>query len=604
MKTPNRVRGIDLGTSHCSLAFAETGQDLQIFAIPQLDGPGRILEHEQLPSVVYLAHANEIAAHDRSLAWSPEGEAPVVGRWARDLSLLNPERAILSAKSWLCYAHPQKRITLPLEAAPENAWTPVQASAAYLRHLQAAWQNKFGFEPVEQTVLTVPASFDLNARQLTEEAAKLAGLGPITLLEEPLAAFYAWLSVHESNWQEQLKPGDLVLICDIGGGTSDFSLIAVSSENRQLRLDRIAVGRHLLLGGDNMDLALAHYCQSQLLNTPLDHWQSLALQQEVRLAKEALLGPNPPESWPIAIASRSSNLFQNTLRCEISRAIVMEILLEGFLPFCPLHGEKPKSKSSGLARLGLPYETDPAISRHLAAFLQEAHANVGGSRELQERLGSGWSQEDGALKPTAILFNGGVFQSEEIRKRTHALVQSFGESPLRELASPGYDRAVALGAAAYARYQAEGRGFKVRAASPRSYYIGLESNEPAVPGKQRHLRGLCVLPQGVEEGSKLSLPEQEFGLWTGESMSFRLFSSKARSSDHLGTLVNNAEAELDEVAELRCTIEAGDEDGLLPVHLSADLTELGSLQLAMQHSLSERSWQLEFQLRDESHVGS
>ncbi len=596
------VRGIDLGTSNSAVAYSRLASDsLELHAITQADGPARLINHALLPSVAYLADAKEIAPADRQLPWDPSGELPLVGRWARDLALLNPEKAVISAKSWLCYAGSGAPVPLPQGAPEHKSMTAVAASAAYLRHIDASFRQMNGGETATHTVLTVPASFDLVARQLTEEAAKQAGLTHVTLLEEPLAAFYAWLSAHEKNWQKQLQAGDLVLICDIGGGTSDFSLIAVSEAEGFLRLDRIAVGRHLLLGGDNMDLALAHYCQSQLLKTSLDHWQFLALQQQVRNAKEALLSAHAPASWPLAIASRGSNLFAQTLRCELDQATVQNILVDGFFPPCALEAEQPRSRATGLARLGLPFEKDPAITRHLADFLQQAQKNIRQSPELQRRLGAAWNAEDAALAPTAILFNGGVFHSAALRQRVLEVLQSWHQQPLKELQSPGYDHAVALGAASYARLQALGQGVRVRAAAARSYYIGLESNEPAVPGLLRPLRGLCILPQGTEEGSQLSLPEQQFGLWTGDELSFRLFSSAQRSGDSLGSIVENAEAELDEVTELHCQILSTDEEpGLLPVHLRADLTDVGSLHVAMQHSLSDRQWDLEFHLRAET----
>ena len=593
-----RVRGIDLGTSNSCLAWAESGEELQLLPIPQLDGPARIMDHDLLPSAIYLAEPQEIPFADRTLPWMPEAKDSVIGRWARDLAMINPERAILSAKSWLCYSASQQQYTLPPNFPAEKSWTPVEASAAFLRHLQAAWTTKFGHD-ASHTVLTVPASFDMTARQLTEDAARKAGLGSIVLLEEPMAAFYAWLAAHEHTWQQQLKLGDLVLVCDVGGGTCDFSLIAVSAEQSDLRLDRLAVGPHLLLGGDNMDLALAHFCQSQFTDPPLDSWQTLALQQQVRLAKEALLGLNAPETWPIAVASRSSNFFAQTLRCELTRSAASNLILDGFFPACSLEKQRIQSRTAGLARIGLPYATEPGITRHLAAFLEQAQAAVAASSDFQTRLGPSWQAKQMALTPSAVLFNGGVFQSSMLRERVLSVLQSWTEQPIQELVSPNFNAAVAIGAAAFARYQTEGRGLRIRAASPRSYYLGLESNQPAIPGLKRVLGGVCVMPQGVEEGTKLSLPEQEFGLWTGDSLSFKLFSSQTRGDDTLGFIVPDAEALLEEVAEMHCTIHAGEEEGLLPVHLTSDLTELGGLQLAMEHSHSQRSWQLEFQVRDQ-----
>ncbi|MDQ3233582.1 MAG: Hsp70 family protein, partial [Pseudobdellovibrionaceae bacterium] len=398
--TPKLVRGIDLGTSNSAMAEADiTGSVRRLQPIPQLDGPGRIVDHELLPSVAYLADHRDMSPADLGLPWDVSGHAPLVGTWARDLALLSPEKAVLSAKSWLCYGGAQKLARLPQGAPDDKSWTAVQASAAYLQHMQAAWDLKHHDVQPELTVLTVPASFDLVARQLTEEAARQAGLSPVTLLEEPLAAFYAWLGAHEQHWQDVLKPGDLVLICDIGGGTSDFSLVAVSQDQGLLRLDRIAVGRHLLLGGDNMDLALAHHSQAQI-GTTLDTWQFLALQQQVRVAKEALLSPNAPSHWPLAIASRGSNLFAQTLRYELHQQTVQELLVEGFFPKVQADEDIPRTRSTGLARMGLPYENDPGITRHLLQFLRQAQNTIRQSPELQERLGSGFHPDQTMVTPT------------------------------------------------------------------------------------------------------------------------------------------------------------------------------------------------------------
>lgn len=603
-ETPLHPIGIDLGTSHCALSWTLPQSKLQaeLLEIPQLEGPGQIFASTLLPSVLYIPAPHEIAAGDRALPWDPNGQSPIVGRWARDLAQHAPDRAILSSKSWLCYGGRGadiKEPMLPHQSSVEGRRTPRETARDFLAHMRAAWNERNpGLDAgAQHLVLTVPASFDLLAREWTEAAAREAGWQNLTLLEEPLAAFYAWLADQGDQWRKQLSVGDLVLVCDVGGGTSDFSLIAVSTEDGELRLDRIAVGRHLLLGGDNMDLSLAYHLQ-QKHELNLDTWQFQALVHQARLAKEALLGSTVIDEHPIAVAGRGSNLFAQTLSLMVTRQEVAELLIEGFFPVCELSERVPRARSQGLRELGLPYEKDPAITRQLSTFLQEAQANVRASAVLQQRLGELWSAEHASLLPTHVLFNGGVFHAPPLRQRLTRLLQHWTGNKLQILENPSYDHAVAYGAASFAAIKAEGRKLRVRSGAARSYYLGIESNEPAIPGRRPLLQGLCVLPQGTEEGLRLSLPEQAFGLWTGDEVSFRLFSASDRAGDQLGELVRDAESQLEELTLVSCRLTApeGHADDVLPVYLTSELTELGTMQLAMQHIESPQNWQLEFHL--------
>ncbi len=607
MTTGNRIPiGIDLGTSHCAVSWAEpfSASSPALLEIPQLEGPAQIFKHGLLPSVLYIPADGEIAPDDRTLPWDSSGQAPLVGRWARELAQHSPERAIVSSKSWLCYGGRGQNVEEPLlphKSAIEGRKTPRETARDFLSHIRAAWNDLHpGVDAGEHPlVLTVPASFDMLAREWTETAASEAGWQDLTLLEEPLAAFYAWLGAQGKDWRKQLKVGDLVLVCDIGGGTSDFSLIAVSEEEGDLRLDRIAVGRHLLLGGDNMDLTLAYHLQDKH-NLNLDIWQFQALQHQARLAKEALLGTNMLDEFPIAIAGRGSQLFTQTISLTVTRQEVAEVLIEGFFPVCDVTTKVPRQRSLGLQELGLPYEKEPAITKQLANFLQEAQANVRASSLLQERIGERWRADEVSLLPTHVLLNGGVFHAPPLRQRLSRLLQRWVGKSLSILENPSFDHAVAHGAAAFAAIKAEGRKLRVRSGAARSYYIGIESNEPAIPGRKPLLQGLCIMPQGTEEGELLSLPDEQFGLWTGEEVSFRLFSADNRAGDPLGAVVRNAPAELEELNLVSCRLTSEqDAETLLPVYLTSELTELGTMQLAMQHSESPQSWKLEFHLRQE-----
>lgn len=569
--------GIDLGTSHSSLATAGAVGEVSLLQIPQLEGSAEVFEHPLLPSVLFREPALQ------NQAWM-QGQ-DIVGRWARQLAAENPERAIVSAKSWLCY---KRDVRLPPNASWEGL-TALEASTKILNHLLEAWERKSGLNrsELETVVLTVPASFDPISRELTERAAAAAGLSTITLLEEPLSAFYAWLAQHEKTWQQQLKVGDLVLVCDVGGGTCDLSLIAVLDNAGDLELERVAVGRHLLLGGDNMDLALAH---SLLAEAPqLDRWQLQSLQMQARLAKENLLGPDAADSYPIAVASRGSNLFAQTQRFDLTKSRVQDLIVDGFFPLCERDAvpERPRA----LQQLGLPYEADPAITKHLAAFLRQAEKTLAAHDKHKILLA------DGRISPSHILFNGGVFQAQVLQDRVAACIRHWVGKAVQILPSTHPEYAVSLGAAHYASWIQHGHHLRVRAAAARSYYIGLESNELAVPGLPRRLKGLCVLPQGTEEGSRLQLSEQAFGLWPGESVHFRLFASQERADDKLGDLIPDADRDLEAVADLSCPIDGSDEEAI-PVFLTSAFDETGTLRVGMQESEGGRSWQLNFQLRD------
>ncbi|MBL8485007.1 MAG: Hsp70 family protein [Rhodocyclaceae bacterium] len=615
--------GIDLGTSNSCLSLCRIdGGTAEGVPITQSLGPGVIAEKPLLPSVLYLPAAGEYADDALALPWGGEA-GRVAGAFARERAALVPDRVVVSAKSWLCNPHVDRRAPiLPWHSDMEDGkLSPFDASRLYLEHLRAAVAHHFAqrgeaVRPEDcQVVLTVPASFDEVARTLTHDAARAAGLGKVTLLEEPQAAFYAWIAhaldhPGERAWNEQVGAGDLVLVCDVGGGTTDFSLIAVAEAtdglSKALELHRIAVGEHILLGGDNMDLALAYLLKGKIedAGAELDDWQFLGLVQGARAAKEKLLADQSLAELTIAVASRGAKLFAKTLTTTLTREDVTQILVEGYFPLTTPDQLPAARKSVGLQEYGLAYATEAAISKHLARFLRRALENVRSDPALAATLGAAVTDgEAEILKPTAVLFNGGVFEAEPFRRRIVELLQNWlgAGSTLKELQSAGLDVAVSRGAAYYGAVQASGRGIKIRAGTSRSFYLGLESPAPAVPGYVPPVKGICIVPQGTEEGTDLELAGREFGLVTGETVDFRFFSSSVRAGDRVGTVVNNAAKALDELAGLSLTLPAaaGAEAQVVPVTLHPSVTEVGTLELWMQHTQSAQRWKLEFNLRAE-----
>ncbi|MBK7538725.1 MAG: Hsp70 family protein [Myxococcales bacterium] len=586
--------GIDLGTTNCALAVADGERPPAAMPIPQVVGPGELADLATLPSFLLLATSDEVDPKGLALPWAGEARS-CVGAFAAARGAELPHRLVSSAKSWLCSPTIDRNAAvLPWRGASRDVAddgervSPVNASARYLAHLRAAWDDAHPDTPADEldVVLTVPASFDAAARELTVAAARQAGLDRITLLEEPLAAFYAYLASHPA-WRQEIGPGDVVLVCDVGGGTTDFSLIEVTEEGGELGLTRIAVGDHILLGGDNMDLALAAGVARDLAaqGKTLDAWQHRALTQACRRAKETLLSPQGPESLPITIASRGSRLLGGTVRAELQRAQVLAQLVDGFFPVVELTARPTRRPGAGLRELGLPYAHDPAITRHLA--------------ELLSRHGR---------TPTAVLFNGGVMKAEALRARVREVLRAWTGAELTELRGSDLDLAVALGAASYGqlrhRARAGGTGLRIRSATARAYYIGIESSMPAIPGFPPPVRALCVAPQGLEEGSTVELPDDELGLVVGEPVSFRFFSSTTRKDDAAGVLLEEDEPDLVELDPVEQTVpahegrQAGD---LVPVRLSAHVTEVGTLELwctARDRGERGERYRLEYSVRE------
>jgi len=613
--SPSFCLGIDLGTSNSAVALAGLeGGPADILPLAQAVGPGRIDDLPTLASALYLPHPDEFPADSFPLPWETASPSEtIVGQFARDHGALVSDRLVTSAKSWL--SNPQidpRQAALPWGAdlPTESKLSAFECSRRYLEHLReaayaACYEQGQELDLADtMVVLTVPASFDEIARSLTAEAAEAAGLGKVTLLEEPLAAFYAWTAHVGRDWRAQIRPGDLVLVCDVGGGTADFSLIAVSEQDGELNLDRISVGEHLLLGGDNIDLALAHALRAQLEaeGKAVGASQFLSLVQAASRAKVAMFEDESLAEVPIAVPSRGSGMFASTLSTRLERSTLLQIAVDGFFARTSIEDQPRAGRRAGLREFGLPYASDPVISKHLARFLTRSLENVRASTTLSERVGAAALEGD-FLAPTAVLFNGGMFKAAALRERVLELLTDWsnGEAP-RELEGFQPDLAVAKGAAEFARIRVTGKGIRIKAGAARSYYIGLESAMPAIPGFTPPLKALCVVPQGMEEGSDVLIEGQDLALLAGQTAEFRFFASEVRSGDTPGTIVGDAEADLDEVSLLE--VELDQVEGVppghpVPVQANAVVTELGTLELWMKHTRSDQRWKIEFQVRTE-----
>ena len=601
--------GIDLGTTHCALSWidhaASDGERVAqgVLDVPQLTAPASVQAQPLLPSFLYLPHDSELTPADRTLP----GQAPhggVVGEFARTRGAATPIRLVSSAKSWLCHPGVDRRAPLLPADAPEDVarLSPLAASTRYLEHLRWAWEQAHPGAPLaqQQVTVTIPASFDPAARELTAEACQAAGLAHFTLLEEPQAALYSWIQASGGAWRKQVAHGDVLLVVDVGGGTTDFSLIAVLEQDGNLALQRVAVGEHILLGGDNMDLALAYGVARKLAQEgkPLDAWQTRALAHACRAAKEQLLADATLPSVPVVVPSRGSKLIGGSIRTEVTQAEVLQLLLEGFFPRVAA-SDKPQVRArAALTQLGLPYAQDAAVTRHLAAFLSrqlDATAQIEG---LQPRAGASF------VHPTAVLFNGGVLKAPQIEQRILEVLSGWlaaeGAPAPRVLEGANLDLAVARGAAYHGYVARQGRGVRIRGGTAQSYYVGVESNMPAIPGMEPPISALCLAPFGMEEGSEVALDAQEFGLVVGEPVRLRFFGSSVRRHDGVGTLLDFwGPEELVELQEIEALLPAeGRSPGeVVPVHLHARVTDIGTLELlAVPVGGSER-WKVEFDVR-------
>jgi hypothetical protein len=593
MTEPAFIVGIDLGTTNSAVAYVPVpvGEAppaaVSLFEIHQLTEAGVVEKRPLLPSFILVPGAHEVAGEAVALPWDAD-RTLAVGEFARDRGAELPGRLIASCKSWLCHALVDRnQPILPWESTHTEAKkSPVEASAAILAHIREAWNYAMAAEDPglalehQEVLLTVPASFDAVARELTVQAAKMAGLPAVTLLEEPQAAFYAWIEAGGDRWRDRIRVGDLVLVCDVGGGTTDFSLIQVSEAQGELMLERIAVGQHLLVGGDNIDLALAHALARELSakGQRLDAAQMRGLWHSCRSAKEKMLSNIDLDQLSIAILGSGSSLIGGTRKATLTRSMVEQILLEGFFPHCD-KSARPKSQHPiGLQEIGLAYASDPAVTYHLAEFL---------------------AQNNGDANPTAVLFNGGVMKAGNARRRIMEVLDGWGGNqavrPVRELESADLDLAVAKGAAYYGLAR-RGRGIRIRYGLNKSYYIGIAASMPAVPGLPAPVKALCVAPFGMEEGTRATLEGREFALTVGAPAKFDFLSSMHH--DHaVGTVVEDWEGEIQHIAAIEATLD-GEQGQMIPVTVESRVTEVGTLELWCVARQDQRRWKLEFNVRE------
>jgi len=597
------VIGIDLGTTNSALAYAPAVMDprelpaVTLFEIPQLVNPNEVREEPLLPSSLYLHGPADFPEGSLKLPWNPE-PAFVVGTLAAKRGVESSARLVASAKSWLSHGGVDRTAPIIPVTAPEGVKkiSPVEASCRYLEHLRAAWNSKMDDAPFDQqqVLVTVPASFDAVARDLTLKAAEEAGYRDVVLLEEPQAAFYAWIERHP-DWRERVRVGDLILVVDIGGGTTDFTLIAVRERDGALELERVAVGEHILLGGDNIDLALARSVEEELRakGNKLDSMQLHALWQKCRAAKEALLAEGTKEKdHPVTILGRGTGLVGGTIKAKLARAMVEKILLDGFFPIVASDA-MPERRRMGLAEIGLPYAADAAVTKHLAKFLRQQSA---ASEAAAIRRGP-----SGLACPTHVLFNGGVLRAGLVRNRIVETLNKWsveeGFQPVEVLIGEDLMHAVARGAAYYGLART-GKGVRIRGGVPRSYYVGIESAMPAVPGMRVPLKALTVAPFGMEEGTGLQFPDREFGLVVGEPAEFRFFQSAARKDDPPGSMIEDVRDDLEELSPVEVSLSAqGNAGEVVRVTLESVVTETGMLQLWCV-ARDGRRWKLEFNVRE------
>jgi hypothetical protein len=591
---PSRfVVGIDLGTTNSAVAYVDTHKSpwtVRTFEIPQLVEAGVIEARETLPSFHYEAAPSEFSPDALRLPWSQDAPRTTVGFFARNHGALSPGRLIASAKSWLCHTGVDRTAALlPWHGAEDvQKLSPVEASARYLRHMREAWDHRFPNDPLakQDVILTLPASFDEVARELTIRAAAAAGLPRVVLIEEPQAAFYAWINKHAQNWETLVSPGQKILVCDIGGGTSDFTLIRVRrTEAGEVQFHRVAVGDHLLLGGDNLDLSLAHRLEPKFAaHEKLTPRQWAALVRLCRQVKETLLASHAPETATVHLPGSGARLLGGGRQIEVNREEVRQQLMEGFLPQCQLE-EKPRGRQSGFQEFGLPFAPDAAISRHLAAFLT-AHRH--------SALGEEDAQTHDPARPDVVLFNGGFFASPILRTRLLEVLTGWfcAEAPdwtPLVLENERLDLAVAHGAAYYGMVR-RGEGVRIAAGLARTYYVGVASDEHVA---------VCLAPAGAEPGREVRLADSRFHLLVGEPIEFPLYYSSVRLTDQPGQLVAVDREQMTPLPPIRTVLRTRrkSERGAIDVELHARLLEIGVLDVWCSEVGGERSWRLQFDIR-------
>ncbi|MEI8378903.1 MAG: Hsp70 family protein [Planctomycetota bacterium] len=598
------VVGLDLGTTNSAMAYvdsSETPRQIHTFSVPQVVAPGQIEVRDTLPSFHYQPAAGEFPVGSIQMPWQKSDRGYFVGHFARDHGTQVPGRMIGSAKSWLCHNGVDRTADLlPWQGAEDvERLSPVTVSARYLQQYREAWDAKFPEHPLadQDFVLTLPASFDEVARELTVKAARQAGLNRVVLIEEPQAAFYAWIDKHAQTWDQQVSPGQKILVCDVGGGTTDFTLIRVRKGSDGIVLfHRVAVGDHLILGGDNFDLALAHFLERRLKGDGrLEPRQWSVLVRSCRQLKEVLMGADAPEKWTLTLPGSGSRLIGGGLQVSVTRDEIQSILIDGFFPDVPLDA-KPITSQSGFQEFGLPYAPDAAITKYLAQFLT-AHRFVA----MEDQAESASTSIDPA-RPDIVLFNGGVFASPLLQQRLVAALEKWfrqGDPTWTPvvLENERLDLAVARGAAYYGMVR-RGEGVRISAGLARTYYIGVDA-----PSEATH-RALCLLPAGIEPGHEIDLTQQQFQLLVSQPIEFPLYVSSTRLTDKPGELVDVDPEQIKSLPPIRTVLKTGKskEAATVSVILKAKLTEIGTLDLWCTEVDGKRSWKLLFDVRSATHT--
>ena len=628
------VVGIDLGTTNSAVTYIDTHEDpwrVRTFGIPQLVAPSEIETRETLPSFHYERAPGEFGNDALKMLWHTHETDTAVGVLARDHGTAVPTRLIGSAKSWLCHTGVDRTADLlPWQGGDDvERLSPVVASSRYLAHIRDAWNHVHADEPLalQDIVLTLPASFDEVARELTVQAAKAAELPRVVLIEEPQAAFYAWIDHHKDEWDQLVSPGQTILVCDIGGGTSDFTLIRVRrGDDGKVQFHRVAVGEHLILGGDNLDLALAHHVEQKVTaGRRLEPRQWSVLVRTCRKVKETLLGPNPPDHYTVTLPGSGSRLIGGSLQATVTREDVQALLLDGFLPRVALD-DVPQNRQSGFQEFGLPYAPDAAMTRYLAQFLT-SHRDViardsgvvadaaesGADPGLQSNQQAGDSEDSTTnpprrksadpARPDIVLFNGGLFESTQMRDRMLQVLSGWfaddgGDWMPRMLRNDRLDLAVAHGAAYYGMVR-RGKAVRIAAGLARTYYIGIQSQAGEPPS------ALCLLPAGIEPGRNIELTEHDFELLISEPVEFPLHVSSTRMTDQPGDIVAVDPEQMKSLPPLRTVIKTrkksssgGNPNGSrVPVHIHAGLTEIGTIDLWCSEIGGGRRWRLQFDVR-------
>ncbi len=636
------VVGIDLGTTNSAVCYVDTWQkpwQLRTLAIPQLVAAGQVESRDTLPSFHFEPAPGSLEPDALRLPWSDSAPEFAVGVMARDEGMRFPDRLITSAKSWLCHTGVDRTADLlPWQGAAQlEQLSPAAASGRYLAHLRDAWGQQFADAPLaeQEIILTLPASFDEVARELTITAAAEAKLPRVVLIEEPQAAFYWWVHANAEDWQQKVHAGQTILVCDIGGGTSDFTLIQArpvetepveateseatdpsSAAQHSIRFHRVAVGNHLILGGDNLDLALAHHLEKRLQEnlaqgsgtskgqeSKLTTRQWDVLVRSCRRAKETLLASDAPDEVTLHLPGSGTRLVGGGLQVEVSRAEVESLFLDGFLPPVTIT-ERPKTGAAGFRQFGLPYAEDPAISRHLAAFLS-AHW------EVVERAGGAAATEDSAatrgpaaVRPDIVLFNGGFFASPILRERLLQVLSGWfsredNSWSLQVLKNDRLDLAVARGAAYYGMVR-RGEGVRIAANLARSYYIGV-----AGIGADNDVEGanlesaVCLVPGDAEPGQQIDLDDRQFDLTISQPVEFALYVSSTRLTDLPGQIVPVDREQFVPLPPIRTVLHASRrrKQEVVPVTLHASLSEIGTIEMWCQAQGSDRRWRLQFDIR-------